>query len=133
MSSGRVVAAATALGVAACVSLSSPRGAPSGSLPSVRVGLQPGSRQMVRILLAGASDTGTISGTGEWGVFDRYGKTLRATLAANEPLAISISKRDCDRQGCTSLQPVDAGASAAPRLAFTIRPLKKDGFVTFRG
>ena len=48
---------AAVLAVAACVSLSPPRGSTSGNVPTVRVGLQPGSRQMVRILLGTLDDT----------------------------------------------------------------------------
>ena len=48
--------------VGACVSLSSPRGREAGDVPAVSVGLQPGSRQMVRILLGIASDTTEIQG-----------------------------------------------------------------------
>ena len=43
--------------VGACVSLSSPRGREAGNVPAVNVGLQPGSRQMVRILLGTATDS----------------------------------------------------------------------------
>ena len=49
-------------GVGACVSLSSPRGRQDGNVPTVSVGLQPGSRQMVRIFLGTASDTTQIPG-----------------------------------------------------------------------
>lgn len=43
--------------VGACVSLSSPRGREAGNVPAVNVGLQPGSRQLVRILLGTATDS----------------------------------------------------------------------------
>jgi len=48
--------AAPVLTIIACVSLT-PRGSTGGNVPSVRVGLQPGSRQMVRILLGTLSDS----------------------------------------------------------------------------
>ena len=48
---------APVLTIIACVSLTPPRGSTGGNVPSVRVGLQPGSRQMVRILLGTLSDT----------------------------------------------------------------------------
>jgi stage II sporulation protein D (peptidoglycan lytic transglycosylase) len=77
-SSLRLIAAATVLGVGACVSLSSPRGATTGSVSTVRVGLQPGSRQMVRILLGAGADTGTISTDGEFATF--RGKRYRGEI-----------------------------------------------------
>jgi stage II sporulation protein D len=43
--------------IAACVSLTPPRGSTGGNVPTVRVGLQPGSRQIVRILLGTLDDT----------------------------------------------------------------------------
>jgi stage II sporulation protein D len=75
-----LLAASVLSGVGACVSLSSPRGAATGSIPAVRVGLQPGSRQMVRILLAGASDTGTIGAPSENGFATFRGKRYRGEL-----------------------------------------------------
>lgn len=51
-----LIAAPIAL-VAACVSLTPPRGTTAGNVPTVRVGLQPGSRQYVRILLGTLDDT----------------------------------------------------------------------------
>ena len=48
--------AAPVVTIIACVSLT-PRGSTNANVPSVRVGLQPGSRQMVRILLGTLSDT----------------------------------------------------------------------------
>ena len=128
------LAASVFVGVAACVSLSSQRGAATGSVPAVRVGLQPGSRQIVRILLAVAGDTGTISATGDWAVFDGDTKTARTKFSANQPLAISIFK-DCNLAGyCTDVQVVDPTAtSGGRRQLVTIRPLSEDAFVTFRG
>ena len=55
--------AAPVAAIAACVSLTPPRGSTGGNVPSVRVGLQPGSRQMVRILLGTLSDTGQVPST----------------------------------------------------------------------
>ena len=54
--------AAPVIAIAACVSLTPPRGS-TGNLPTVNVGLQPGSRQMVRILLASLSDTDQVPAT----------------------------------------------------------------------
>ncbi|HJP85064.1 MAG TPA: SpoIID/LytB domain-containing protein [Gemmatimonadaceae bacterium] len=49
--------AAPVVAIGACVSLTPPRGGTTGNVPIVRVGLQPGSRQYVRILLGTLDDT----------------------------------------------------------------------------
>jgi len=72
------IAASVLVAVVASVSLSSPRGAGGGSIPTVRVGLQPGSRQIVRILLGSASDTGTIANNGTFATF--RGKPYRGEI-----------------------------------------------------
>ena len=51
------IAAAALIAIAACVSLTPPSGGTSGKVPTIRVGLQPGSRQIVRILLGTLDDT----------------------------------------------------------------------------
>lgn len=66
--SRRIVAAATVLGAAACVSLSSPRGGGAGDVPVVRGGYKPGRTQIVRIALETAAKTGTVGGTARWRV-----------------------------------------------------------------
>jgi stage II sporulation protein D len=74
------IAASVLAAVGACVSLSSQRGAEGGPIPTVRVGLQPGSRQIVRILLASSADTGTISNNGTFATF--RGKPYRGEIVA---------------------------------------------------
>ena len=49
--------AAPLVAIAACVSLTPRRGGEAGNVPAVRTGLQPGSRQIVRILLGTLDDT----------------------------------------------------------------------------
>ncbi|HKN58143.1 MAG TPA: hypothetical protein VJV97_04780, partial [Gemmatimonadaceae bacterium] len=63
----RPIVAATLLGIAACVSLSSPRGG-SRNIPIVRGPYKSGAAQLVRIAVETAAKTGTISGTGKWGI-----------------------------------------------------------------
>src|SRR4051794_9671817 len=62
------IATACVLGVAACVSLSSPRGGGTGNVPVIKGGYKPGAAQIVRIALETSAKTGTISGTGRWGL-----------------------------------------------------------------
>ena len=56
------------LGVAACVSLSSPRGGESGNVPVVRGQYKRGADQQVRIALETSAKSGTVSATGTWQV-----------------------------------------------------------------
>jgi stage II sporulation protein D len=56
------------LGIAACVSLSSPRGGGSGNVPVVRGAYKNGTQQEVRIVLETAAKTGIVSATGTWEV-----------------------------------------------------------------
>ena len=63
MRSRAALIATPVIAIAACVSLTPPRGSTGGTVPSVRVGLQPGSRQMVRILLGTLSDTDQVPAT----------------------------------------------------------------------
>ncbi|HEY4671316.1 MAG TPA: SpoIID/LytB domain-containing protein [Gemmatimonadaceae bacterium] len=66
------------LTVAACVSLSSPKTGGRGTIPVVHVPYKPGSLQSVRIALETAAKTGTVSGTGQWGIVrgDAQGKAF---------------------------------------------------------
>lgn len=56
------------LGIAACVSLSSPRGGGSGNVPVVRGAYKSGTQQEVRIALETAVKSGIVSATGTWEV-----------------------------------------------------------------
>jgi stage II sporulation protein D len=62
-----LVAGVAVLGVAACVSLSSPRGS-TGNLPVAMGGYKNGRNQTVRILLS-AGGTSRIGGTGDWAIY----------------------------------------------------------------
>ena len=55
-------------GVAACVSLSSPRGTGTGNVPVVRGPFKVGADQRVRIAIETSAKSGTISATGPWQV-----------------------------------------------------------------
>src|ERR1700730_8082081 len=68
--SPRWIGMAAALGVAACVSLSSPRGGRGGpgNVSVVRGPYKSGADQQVRIALETSAKSGTISGTASWGL-----------------------------------------------------------------
>ncbi len=55
-------------GVAACVSLSSPRGAGTGNVPVVRGPFKVGADQRIRIAIETSAKSGTMSATGPWQV-----------------------------------------------------------------
>jgi stage II sporulation protein D len=54
--------------IVACVSLSPPHGGAAGNVPVVHSTLKSGAEQRVRIALETAAKSGTISGTGAWGI-----------------------------------------------------------------
>ena len=78
------IVAAPLVAIGACVSLTPPRGSTGGNVPTVRVGLQPGSRQTVRILLGALDDTTAVPATRPAGA-DQFvtfaGKRYRGELA----------------------------------------------------
>jgi stage II sporulation protein D len=83
------------LGVAACVSLSSPKNGGRGNIPVVRVPYKPGSVQAVRIALETAAKTGTISGTGQWAIVHGDAQARAYTAAQEFPLdSLSVVERD---------------------------------------
>lgn len=62
------VATAGILGIAACVSLSPPRGGGTGNVPVVRGPFKSGAEQQVRIAIETSAKSGTMSATGPWEV-----------------------------------------------------------------
>jgi stage II sporulation protein D len=68
VSSRTWIGLAAVLGIAACVSLSSPRGGGTGNVPVVRGPLKSGAEQEVRIAIETSLKSGTISATGPWQV-----------------------------------------------------------------
>ena len=68
VSSRTWIGLAAVLGIAACVSLSPPRGGGAGNVPVVRGPLKSGAEQEVRIAIETSAKSGTISATGPWQV-----------------------------------------------------------------
>lgn len=116
------------LGVAACVSLSSPRGGRSGpgNVPIVRGPYQSGVAQQVRIALETSAKSGTISGTGSWGlVHGDVGQQVNAM--AELPLSF-----DAARIGeiATELGPVTAETVAGSFLIWNGKKYRGDLIIT---
>jgi len=75
-------AIAGVLGVAACVSLSSPRGGGTGKVPVVSTPYQRGAVQEVRIALATSAPEGKLTATGGWFVGQGDGTFSRCSAGA---------------------------------------------------
>jgi stage II sporulation protein D len=113
--------AAPVAAIAACVSLTPPRGSTGGNVPSVRVGLQPGSRQMVRILLGTLSDTdqapSTRPGAGDSFVTfggKRYRGELTVVSSDSGRLVVTTLSMDDYLRGVV---PLEIGNRAAAEFA----------------
>jgi len=76
-----ILVSATAIGIGACVSVSSQRGG-GGNVPVVRGVYKPGATQIVRIALETAAKAGTFSGTGPWKII--HGDAATAKNAMEE-------------------------------------------------
>ena len=119
--------------VAACVSLSSPRGGGPGNVPVVRGTYKSGAQQQVRIALATAAGA-RIGATGDWGLFKPDKGDPIARFQPGQELS-AWTFQDCNSVGyCTSLlavtPAVSPGTSTGPVVA---RPLTSDSFVTWDG
>jgi len=126
-----------AAAMAACVSLSSPRG--GGEIPVVRGGLKNGTTQIVRILLEPGKDSSVIGATGDWGVFTagddqpfvRFGtdRTTRLSLRGSQECASSGSCTAAVTASATLNDEVSRGR----RPPFVVRALDGNSFVTWNG
>ena len=135
--SRRTIAIAIVLGIAACVSLSSPPG--TGNVPVVRGTYKSGAEQPVRILLT-IPDSGSLLGaTGNWEVRSPEGRSLRrytSTQQLNLPSRLFVSL-GCNSVGnCPDTQ-VTASAGGdlltRNRLPVVARPESNDSFITWAG
>ena len=100
------LAMAVVLGVAACVSLSSPRGGGGGNVPAVRGGYRNGRDQIVRIALATAAQQGPAVTSGQGLVVIRP--------EANNPFVVWDGKR---YRGELVITPSDSGLLVVNRLS----------------
>ena len=132
----RLAAAAIVLGVAACVSLSSP-GDGGRPVPVVRGVYKSGATQIVRLLLDPAKDSNAIGGTGDWAVFAegegkpltqfRSGQTL--AMVRNLFLGCSVTNGLCT-DTVVMLGTVNVTNRKTPLV---VRPLDPSAFVTWNG
>lgn len=102
-------AAVSVLGIASCVSLSSPRGS-ARNLPVATGTYKNGRDQLVRIALA-TGGTSLIGGTGDWAVYQNAGDRLVARYHPADSLAVVPS----------------------PGAALVVRPFGAGSFVTWNG
>jgi stage II sporulation protein D (peptidoglycan lytic transglycosylase) len=122
------------LGIAACVSLSSPRGGGTGNVPVVRGPYKSGAEQQIRIAMATAASGARIGATGDWGLFKPDKGAPIARFQRGQELSASIFQ-DCNSaRYCTSLLAVTPAVSLETRTGPVVaRPLTSDSFVTWDG
>ena len=131
---GTWMVVSTILGVAACVSLSSPRGGGGGNVPVVRGAYKSGASQLVRILLPTDSSEPRISATGEWGVFEPGKSSPIARFRQEQDLTLRVFQ-DCNSVGyCTMNFAVTPTVNLTTNKdSVIIRPLREDSFITWNG
>jgi len=128
---------AAAAVMAACVSLSSPRG--RGEIPVVSGGLKSGSTQLVRILLEAGKDSSVIGATGPWGVFKPGADQPVVTFGADKTTRVMLpGSPECVASGsCTAATlrlPVTSSFSFANTAPpYVVRALDANSFVTWNG
>jgi stage II sporulation protein D (peptidoglycan lytic transglycosylase) len=128
------IAIAAVLAVAACVSLSSPRGAGGGDVPVVRGPYKNGASQLVRILLATDSTGRGISATGEWGVFEPGKSSPIARFQPNQESGPIRVVHECTSAGCgTSRVLISSVNLNTDKDLLIVRPLRDDSFITWNG
>ena len=118
------IAATALLAIAACVSLTPPKGG-TGNIPVVTGGYKSGANQLVRIALDGSAPDSRLSATGEWALFLPSSSSPAARFSQGQELTVSRSG------GALTLSPQsNVGAGAEQVIA---RPLTDGSFVTWNG
>jgi stage II sporulation protein D len=118
------IAAATLLAIAACVSLTPPKGG-TGNIPVVTGGYKSGANQLVRIALDGSVPNSRLSATGEWTLFFPGISSPAARLSQGQELTVS-------RNGATLTLSPQSDLRTAPAQVIA-RPLGEGSFVTWNG
>lgn len=118
------IAAAALLAIAACVSLTPPKGG-TGNIPVVTGGYKSGANQLVRIALDGSPPNSRLSATGEWTLFFPGISSPAARLSQGQELTVS-------RNGATLTLSPQSDLRTAPGQVIA-RPLGEGSFVTWNG
>ncbi|MFN2635795.1 MAG: SpoIID/LytB domain-containing protein [Gemmatimonadaceae bacterium] len=119
------LAGGAAIGIAACMSVSSPGAGTGGNVPVVSGGYKKGSEQLVRIALVTSGPEGRVSGTGQWNLLEGPAETPSGSHDPNTEWTISAV--------ASRLVPAPAGGTpgnAVDRIA--VRSAEA-GFVTWNG
>ena len=112
------------LAVAACVSLTPPRGG-TANVPVVQGRYKSGANQLVRISLDGSTADPRLSATGEWALFIQGSTSATARFQAGQELSVSVDG------GALRLSPqTNVGTLNGQVIA---RPLGDGAFVTWNG
>jgi stage II sporulation protein D len=117
------ITAAAVLTIAACVSLTPPKGG-TGNIPVVTGGYKSGANQLVRIALDGSAPDSRLSATGDWALFLTGSSSPAARFSKGQELTVS-------RNGSTlALSPQSNVGSPSVVIA---RSLNDSSFVTWNG
>jgi stage II sporulation protein D len=130
-------AAFSLMGVASCVSLSSPRGSTS-NLPVATGKYSNGRNQLVRIALA-TGGTSRLGGTGDWAVYQESSDIPIARYTASDSVGIpptTYNSQQCSTvSGSCSDQSVSNPKFTLPSsgAVLVVRPVSAGSFVTWNG
>jgi stage II sporulation protein D len=118
------MAVATLLAIAACVSLTPPKGGTS-NIPVVSGGYKSGANQLVRIALDGTVTDSRLTATGDWGIFTQGSSSPAARFSQGQELTVSRNGR------ALTLSPnANVGTVTGEVIA---RPLGEGSLVTWNG
>jgi stage II sporulation protein D len=120
---GAIVAAGL-LAIAACVSLTPPKGG-LGNIPVVTGGYKSGVNQLVRIALDGSAPDSRLAATGEWALFLPSSSSPAARFSQGQELTVSRNG------GTLTLSPQSNVATSAAQVI--ARPLTDGSFLTWNG
>ena len=117
--------------IAACVSVSTPRG--ERDIPVIRGPYRSGANQPVRIALATAATDGRLTATGDWSLIDRGGQAIEPRAAANAAWTVGISS-DCGAPGNCSKRLVLTGPDRTATFDGPVTARATNGgFLTWNG
>ncbi|MGH7603160.1 MAG: SpoIID/LytB domain-containing protein [Gemmatimonadaceae bacterium] len=122
------------LGIASCVSLSSPRGS-SGNIPVASGNYRNGRNQLVRIALETGATEEKIGATGAWAIYESGESSPIAQLKSSDSIAVS-APQDCNGGGQPCVRRVRLNPNInlpASAGAIVARPVGDGSYLTWNG
>ena len=131
-----VAVTGSVVGIGACVSLSSPRGAAT-NLPVAVGNYANGRQQLVRIVLATGGES-RIAGTGDWAVFQQGNDSPITRYRTGDTLTLATSgyvSQQCSATGVCAAQSVGTPQMNLPATgpALLARPITEGAFMIWNG